>query len=56
MPIVIDEVLISINVNNSVGGSQNSSLGNMSNAKAKQQLVEECVEQVMQMLSEKEEP
>jgi len=56
MPIVIDEVVISINVENSGGSRQASAPGNMNNAQAKQQLVQECVEQVMDMLRQNEEP
>jgi hypothetical protein len=56
MPIVIDEVVISINVENSASGDKASAATLMQNAQIKQQLLEECVEQVMEMLRQKQEP
>lgn len=56
MPIVIDEVVISINVENSVGVGQKKTSGKLDNAQVKQQIVQECVEQVMDILRQNEEP
>ncbi len=56
MPIVIDEVVISINVENSSGAGQSPAPSGMNAAQAKQQLLEECVEQVMEILRQNEEP
>jgi hypothetical protein len=59
MPIIIDEVVISINVENrgvsASNGSAQSSHGT-SRELAKQQIIEECVEQVMEILRQQKEP
>ncbi|GAA5216515.1 DUF5908 family protein [Corallincola platygyrae] len=53
MPIVIDEVVISVNVGNRASGGSNT---RPSDSESKKQIIEECVEQVMEILKQQEEP
>jgi len=50
MPIIIDEVVISVEVNNAGNQSQQNS-----NNEITQDLIEECVEQVLDILQQREE-
>jgi hypothetical protein len=50
MPIIIDEVVISVEVNNAGSQSQQNS-----NNEITQDLIEECVEQVLDILQQREE-
>lgn len=54
MPIVVDEVVISVDVNNegAVGGRAPSGGGSEVD---RQQIVNECVERVLEILAEREE-
>ncbi|MGQ8364221.1 DUF5908 family protein [Glaciecola sp. 1036] len=54
MPLIIDEVVISINVDNR--GSPRSTARSGQNPQAKKEIVEECVEQVMEILRQQQEP
>jgi hypothetical protein len=56
MPIIIDEVVISINVENRNDKTSTTVGQGGGQASAKQQIVEECVEQVMDILRQQQEP
>lgn len=56
MPIIIDEVVISINVENRNDKASATVGQGGGQATAKQQIVEECVEQVMDILRQQQEP
>ena len=59
MPIVIDEVVISINVDNKGGKGTpagHGGTGDGGGEASKQQIVEECVERVMDILQQRDEP
>lgn len=53
MPILIDEVVISVQVDNQTNTSKNTP---SSDSEQKQRIVEECVEQVMEILKQQQEP
>ena len=53
MPIVIDEVVISVQVDNRSSGGSNVQ---PSDNESKKQIVEECVEQVLEILKQQNEP
>ncbi|WP_188708271.1 DUF5908 family protein [Neiella marina] len=53
MPLLIDEVVISIQVDNHQSGGAS---GRPTELQNKQQIVAECVEQVMELLQQREEP
>ncbi|MBS1140580.1 MAG: hypothetical protein H6R13_2033 [Proteobacteria bacterium] len=55
MPIIVDEVVISVEVGNGEAGGSTSGSGAAS-ADDKQALVEECVARVLEILREREEP
>jgi len=55
MPIIIDEVVISVEVGNREAGGSSAPPGATS-AEDKQALVEECVARVLEILREREEP
>jgi hypothetical protein len=52
MPIIVDEVVISVEVSNQAAGGAASA---PSSTDAKQNVVSECVERVLEILREKEE-
>jgi hypothetical protein len=54
MPVIIDEVVISIESGNQAPDSR-SRISGQSAAEEKQQIVNECVEQVLEILQQKEE-
>lgn len=58
MPVVIDEVVISVEVGQEASPSTQSPRGAEVElpAQARQELVEECVERVMEILRRREEP
>ncbi|WP_165839993.1 DUF5908 family protein [Motiliproteus coralliicola] len=53
MPILIDEVVISVQVDNRASGGSSSQ---PSDSETKKQIVEECVEQVLEILKQQQEP
>jgi hypothetical protein len=52
MPVIIDEVVISVDVSNQASGGAGSA---PSGTQAKQTVVSECVERVLDILKQKEE-
>lgn len=56
MPIIVDEVVISVEVGNSEAGGSASTGSGAASADEKQALVEECVARVLEILREREEP
>lgn len=57
MPIIIDEVVISVEVGNrAAGGDASGTSGAATAVEDKQALVEECVARVLEILREREEP
>ena len=56
MPIVIDEVIISVNVDNKGTGVGGNTSRPAMDKDIKQQIIEECVEQVMDIMRQQEEP
>jgi hypothetical protein len=54
MPVIIDEVVISIETGNQATDSP-TRIGGQSAGEEKQQIVDECVEQVLEILQQKEE-
>ena len=57
MPIIIDEVVISVEVGNRAAGGDASGIsGATTSVEDKQALVEECVARVLEILREREEP
>ena len=54
MPVIIDEVVISIETGNQAPDSR-TRISGQSTAEEKQQIVNECVEQVLEILQQKEE-
>jgi len=55
MPIIVDEVVISVEVGNGEAGGSSAGSGTAP-AEDKQALVEECVARVLEILREREEP
>lgn len=53
MPIIVDEVVISVEVGNAAAGGASSSPGGTQD---KQAIVAECVERVLDILAQKAEP
>ena len=53
MPVIIDEVVISVDVSNQASGGSSSA---PAPTQGKQDVVAECVERVMEILRQKEEP
>lgn len=56
MPIIVDEVVISVEVGNSESGGSSAAGSGATRADEKQALVEECVSRVLEILREREEP
>ena len=57
MPIIIDEVVISVEVSNrEAGGAAPAAAGEALPATERQALVEECVARILDILREREEP
>jgi len=57
MPIIIDEVVISVEVSNrEAGGAAAAAAGEALPATERQALVEECVTRILDILREREEP
>jgi len=57
MPLIIDEVIISVEVGNAESGGSNTPGGaSAMPATDRQALIEECVERVLDILREREEP
>ena len=56
MPIIVDEVVISVEVGNSEAGGSAATGSGVASANDKQALVEECVARVLEILREREEP
>lgn len=56
MPIIVDEVVISVEVGNSEAGGGSAADSGLATADEKQALVEECVARVLDILREREEP
>lgn len=56
MPIIVDEVVISVEVGNGEAGGSNAAGSGAVPADEKQALVEECVARVLEILREREEP
>jgi len=56
MPIIVDEVVISVEVGNSEAGGSSAAGSGAARADEKQALVEECVSRVLEILREREEP
>lgn len=57
MPIIIDEVVISVEVGNrAAGGDASGTSSATTSVEDKQALVEECVARVLEILREREEP
>lgn len=54
MPVVVDEVVITVEVDGSPGEA--SAGGSPSNAEERQAIVAECVERVLEILQQREEP
>ncbi len=52
MPVIIDEVIISVEVNNQAAGGAATKA---SDTESKQQIIEECVEQILDILEQREE-
>lgn len=52
MPVVVDEVVISVEVTNQAAGGATSA---PAPSEGKQEIVEECVERVLQVLRDREE-
>jgi hypothetical protein len=55
MPIIVDEVVISVEVSNQAAGGSGGSGGNAAATNDKQTLIAECVERVLDILREREE-
>ncbi|WP_421863076.1 DUF5908 family protein [Motiliproteus sp.] len=53
MPILIDEVVISVQVDNRTSGGSTSQ---PSDSEAQKQIIEACVEQVLEILKQQREP
>lgn len=56
MPIIVDEVVISVEVGNGEAGGSAVTGSGAASAEDKQALVEECVARVLEILREREEP
>ncbi len=56
MPIIIDEVVISVEVGNREAGGTSAAAPGSGSIDDKQALVEECVARVLEILREREEP
>lgn len=56
MPIIVDEVVISVEVGNSEAGGAAASASGSSSPEERQALVDECVARVLDILREREEP
>jgi len=56
MPIIVDEVVISVEVGNGEAGGGSTAGSGAASADEKQALVEECVARVLEILREREEP
>ena len=56
MPIIVDEVVISVEVGNVETGGSSADGSGAAPADEKQALVEECVARVLEILREREEP
>ena len=56
MPIIVDEVVISVEVGNREAGGDAGRAGAASSPEEKQALVEECVARVLEVLRDREEP
>lgn len=56
MPIIVDEVVISVEVGNREAGGSNAAAASAAPAEEKQALVEECVARVLEILRDREEP
>lgn len=56
MPIIVDEVVISVEVGNGEAGGSSVAGSGAGSAEDKQALVEECVARVLEVLREREEP
>ncbi|QSQ13862.1 MULTISPECIES: DUF5908 family protein [Myxococcus] len=56
MPLIVDEVVITVEVTNAAaGGASPASGGGGGSTEDKQALISECVEQVMELLRQREE-
>ena len=55
MPVIIDEIVISVEVTNQAAGGAASAPGSSADAGERQQLVSECVERVLDILTFKQE-
>jgi hypothetical protein len=56
MPIIVDEVVISVEVGNGEAGGASPAAAGAVPAGEKQALVEECVARVLEILRDREEP
>lgn len=56
MPIIVDEVVISVEVGNSEAGGSAATGSAAGSAEQKQALIEECVARVLEILRDREEP
>lgn len=54
MPVIVDEVVVSIETGSQTPDSRRTT-GGQSTAEEKQQIINECVEQVLEILQQKEE-
>jgi hypothetical protein len=56
MPIIVDEVVISVEVGNAEAGGASGAAAAAPAGEEKQALVEECVARVLEILRDREEP
>jgi hypothetical protein len=56
MPVIVDEVVISVEVGNREAGGEAAPAGGAMSVEERQALVEECVARVLDILREREEP
>ena len=56
MPIIVEEVVISVEVGNGEAGGSSAASSGAASPDEKQSLVEECVARVLEILREREEP
>ncbi|WP_338864544.1 DUF5908 family protein [Myxococcus stipitatus] len=55
MPLIVDEVVITVEVTNAAAGGAAPASGGGGSTEDKQALISECVEQVMELLRQREE-
>ncbi len=56
MPIIVDEVVISVEVGNREAGGDGALVAGAPSAEDRQALVEECVARVLEILRDRQEP